>query len=93
MPGEIKMSRPSWLRRAQRPSPSSASSSEPLRELAVRVVDDLRVVMSWRPSRDDVVVSVDDQRTGERFRLEVAGERAMHAFHHPFAYVALEPAR
>lgn len=81
------------LRRSRRAEASFAASSEPLRELAVRVADDLRVVMSWRPTRDDVVVSVDDERTGERFQLEVAGERAMHAFHHPFAYVALEPAR
>jgi hypothetical protein len=82
------------LRRPQRPSSESTDAvSEPLRELAVRVADDLRVVMSWRPSRNDVVVSVDDARTGERFRLEVPGERAMHAFHHPFAYLALEPAR
>jgi hypothetical protein len=87
------MSPLSLLRRPQRPETASAGSSEPLRELAVRVVDDLRVVMSWRPSRDDVVVSVDDERTGERFLVEVAGERAMHAFNHPFAYVAVEPAR
>ena len=87
------MPRPTWMRRARRPEPSPAASSEPLRELAVRVVDDLRVVLSWRPARDDVVVSVDDRRTGERFELAVAGERAMHAFHHPFAYVAPEPAR
>lgn len=81
------------LRRPRRLETSCAASSEPLRELAVRVADDLRVVMSWRPTRNDVVVSVDDERTGKRFQLEVAGERAMHAFHHPFAYVALEPAR
>ena len=87
------MPRPTWpRRRAQRRETGSAPSCEPLRELAVRVVDDLRVVLSWRPARDDVVVSVDDRRTGERFELAVAGERAMHAFHHPFAYVALEPA-
>jgi hypothetical protein len=87
------MSRPTWLRRPRRPQSESHAPSEPLRELAVRAADDLRVVMSWRPTRNDVVVSVDDERTGERFELEVAGERAMHAFHHPFAYVALEPAR
>jgi hypothetical protein len=81
------------LRRARRASADPAVPSEPLRELAVRAADDLRVVMSWRPTRNDVVVSVDDERTGERFQLEVAGERAMHAFHHPFAYVALAPAR
>ena len=87
------MPRLSWKRRTRRPDTESPAAAEPLRELAVRVVDDLRIVLSWRPTRDDVVVCVDDQRTGERFQLAVAGERAMHAFHHPFAYVALEPAR
>jgi hypothetical protein len=58
------------------------------RELAVRVASGIRVVLSWRPTHDDVVVSVDDSRTGERFELEVARDRALHAFHHPFAYAA-----
>ena len=86
------MPRPNWMRPMRRPDAES-TATEPLRELAVRVVDDLRIVLSWRPAHDDVVVSVDDRRTGERFQLAVAGERAMHAFHHPFAYVALEPSR
>ena len=86
------MSRPSWLRRPQPPSTEPSAASEPLRELAVRVAGDLRVVMSWRPSRDDVVVSVDDELTGDRFHAVVAGERAMHAFRNPFVYVDLVPA-
>lgn len=86
------MPRLTWKRRPQRPETAPAASSEPLRELAVRVVDGMRIVLSWRPTRDDVVVSVDDTRTGERFQLAVAGDRAMHAFLHPFAY-ALDPAR
>jgi len=88
------MSAPTWLRRRRRvETDPAATPAEPLRELAVRVVEDLRVVLSWRPSRGDVVVLVDDGRTGERFQLVVPGERAMHAFRHPFAYAALEPAR
>ena len=84
------MPRLSWKRPTRRPHTEPAG--EPLRELAVRVVDGMRIVLSWRPTRDDVVVSVDDTRTGERFQLAVAGDRAMHAFLHPFAY-ALDPAR
>ena len=85
------MPRLSWKRPTRRPHTEPAAA-EPLRELAVRVVDGMRIVLSWRPTRDDVVVSVDDARTGERFQLAVAGDRAMHAFHHPVAY-ALDPAR
>jgi hypothetical protein len=85
------MPRLNWMRRTPRPDAESPAT-EPLHELAVRVVDDLRIVLSWRPTRDDVVVSVDDARTGERFQLAVAGERALHAFHHPFAYVGVEAA-
>lgn len=58
------------------------------RELAVRVATGIRVVLSWRPAHDDVFVSVDDSRTGERFELEVVRDRALHAFYHPFAYAA-----
>jgi len=56
------------------------------RELAARVASGIRVALFWRPSSDDVIVSVDDGRTGERFELNVARERALHAFHHPFVY-------
>jgi hypothetical protein len=34
------------------------------------------------------LASVDDARTGRRFELEVERERALHAFHHPYAYHA-----
>jgi hypothetical protein len=35
-----------------------------------------------------VTVSVDDTRDGHRFDLAVARDRALEAFHHPFAYAA-----
>ena len=38
--------------------------------------------------QDAVTVSADDTRDGHRFDLAVARDRALEAFHHPFAYAA-----
>jgi hypothetical protein len=35
-----------------------------------------------------VTVSAEDTRDGHRFELAVARDRALEAFHHPFAYAA-----
>jgi hypothetical protein len=35
-----------------------------------------------------VTVSAADERGGHRFDLAVARDRALEAFHHPFAYAA-----
>jgi hypothetical protein len=70
-----------------RHAPAAPSRPDPhpdRRELAARVASGIRVVLFWRPSDDDVIVSVDDERTGERFERSVARERALHAFHYPF---------
>jgi hypothetical protein len=58
------------------------------RELARRENDGLAVVLHWHPRSDGVTVSVDDARTGDSFEFAVARERALQAFHHPFAYAA-----
>ena len=58
------------------------------RELAARESDGIRVRLLWDPNADAVTVSVDDSRTGRRFELAVDRRRALHAFHHPFAYAA-----
>ena len=57
------------------------------RELAVRCADGLRITLLWRPSRDDVMVAVDDARTGHRIEVPVPRDRALHAFYHPFVHV------
>jgi hypothetical protein len=51
-------------------------------------MDGLAVALLWHPLDDSVTVSVADARTGERFQLAVARERALDAFYHPFAYSA-----
>jgi len=67
-------------------SAAASSDADGRRELAARVASGVRVVLFWRPANDDVIVAVADERTGERFELRVARERALHAFHHPFVY-------
>jgi len=58
------------------------------RELACRENDGVRIVLHWHPGPDEVTVSVADSRTGDHFRFPVDGDRALDAFHHPFAYAA-----
>ena len=58
------------------------------RELAARENDRIHVLLLWRPRQDAATVSVDDTRGGHRFDLAVARDRALEAFHHPFAYAA-----
>jgi hypothetical protein len=58
-----------------------------LRELHSRTADGILVRLLWCEQQNRVFVTVNDNRTGEEFLLEVPkGERAMHVFAHPFAY-------
>jgi hypothetical protein len=59
-----------------------------LRELAARDNDGIRVRLLWHPQENAVSVSVEDVRVGDCFQLAVTPERALDAFHHPFAYAA-----
>jgi hypothetical protein len=69
--------------------PASSAAADPIaRELACRESDGLRVVLNWHPAAGEVTVCVADARTGDRFQFAVARDRALHAFHHPFAYAA-----
>jgi hypothetical protein len=56
------------------------------RELDRRNHDCLDVRLLWRPSDDALAVVVDDERSGESFRLAVDAEHALDVFEHPFAY-------
>jgi hypothetical protein len=56
------------------------------RELAARDSDGIHVVLLWHPDENVLTVSVDDTRAGDRFQVEVAPDRALDAFYHPFAY-------
>jgi hypothetical protein len=58
-------------------------------ELASRTSNGLEVTLLWqRDHQDSVHVRVIDARTDEAFELTVAGENALEAFYHPYAYAA-----
>jgi hypothetical protein len=64
------------------------SPATSIRELAAREGDGMSVRLLWHPRDNAVTVSVEDARLGDCFQLAVAPERALDAFHHPFAYAA-----
>lgn len=76
------------LRRGERLRHMIATASTVIRELATRTADGITVVLLWRPGDRDVLLRVDDARTGVRFELPVPGRDALAAYNHPFAYAA-----
>jgi hypothetical protein len=75
------MARLPFLRRRTTTRPASAA-----RELAHRVNDGIHVLLLWHPAENSVSISVDDERTGERYELPIPPERAWWAFNHPSAF-------
>jgi hypothetical protein len=63
-------------------------ATSPARELAARDSDGIHVLLLWHPAENAVSLSVEDARSGDRLRIAVAPDRALDAFHHPFAYAA-----
>jgi hypothetical protein len=57
-------------------------------ELASRTSNGLEVTLLWQRDEGNVHVRVIDARTDEAFELTVAGESALEAFYHPYAYAA-----
>ena len=57
-----------------------------LKELAYRNQNGLEVTLLWDPHSDGVCVEVIDQLDGNAFRLPVAGQLALDAFRHPYAF-------
>jgi hypothetical protein len=78
-----------WSNSDARSRESIETMNDLLCELDHRTSDRIDVWLLWRVRDDQVLVAVADDRTGERFRIEVrAGERALDVFHHPYAYAA-----
>jgi hypothetical protein len=65
-----------------------ASRDERPNELAVRSSDGLEVTLLWYADHDRLVVSVHDTRSGDSFEVPARRDRALDAFHHPYAYAA-----
>jgi hypothetical protein len=60
-----------------------------LRELAHREHDGLEITLVWNAVSNEVSVDVLDLRNEVFFSVVVAGERALDAFNHPYAYAPL----
>jgi hypothetical protein len=56
------------------------------RELDRRASDGISVRLLWNADANRVSVTVDDERLGDSFELEVEPAEAVWAFHHPYAY-------
>jgi hypothetical protein len=55
-------------------------------ELDSRTADHMEIRLLWNPAEDDVIVTVDDSKTGESLQISVPPEKALDAFRHPFVY-------
>ena len=55
-------------------------------ELAYRSGDGIEVSLLWSRLTDRLTVLVGDLRTGESFDFSPPRNKALDAFHHPFAY-------
>ena len=63
--------------------------TDSFRELDRRSSDRIEVRLLWRQRDDRVIVTVADDKTGERFTVDVPrGQSALDVFHHPFAHAA-----
>lgn len=67
----------------------TAETLTSMRELDSRTSDGIHVRLLWCQSSDRVFVSVNDNKTGEVFSVQVPqGERALQVFDHPYAFAA-----
>jgi len=57
-------------------------------ELDYRESNGIQVSLLWSHSDNSISVAVCDSRNGEAFEIQVAPDRALDAFHHPFAYAS-----
>ena len=60
------------------------------RELAARASGGLEITLYWNPADDSISVEVYEASIDETITILVAPDRALEAFHHPFAYLASE---
>lgn len=62
---------------------------EPRSELACRVSGGIEVALYWSPLDDSTTVEVWDAASEETIVFAVSPERALEAFYHPFAQLAM----
>ena len=62
--------------------------ADPRRELARRVTGGVEVTLYWSPHDNSTMVEVWQPASGELFVFDIAPERALEAYYHPFAELA-----
>jgi hypothetical protein len=55
-------------------------------ELAHRSTDGIEVSLFWSKSGNRITIELIDNRIDERLEFEVANDKALDAFRHPYAY-------
>jgi hypothetical protein len=72
----------------RRPAPTADDASgAPARELAQRQSGDVEVLLLWHPGIDRIELCILDLATGVSVHVNVAPDKAIDAFNHPYAYV------
>jgi hypothetical protein len=64
------------------------ATQQPYRELAHRVNDGVEVVLFWHEIKDELTVTVSDERTGAYFELAAKPHQALDVFNHPYAHAS-----
>jgi hypothetical protein len=62
-------------------------------ELDQRISAGFEISLLWLRRDNNLVVSIEDRKSGESFELPVSSEEALEVFNHPFAYVAARGSR
>jgi hypothetical protein len=62
------------------------------RELARRVTGGLEITLYWESHDNTTTIEVHQKGTAETIAFPVASDRALDAFHHPFAHLAEQEA-
>ena len=66
---------------------TTAATSTARRELASRVNGGLEITLFWHPLDNSTSVEIHQEATDETISFRVPSDRALDAFHHPFAYL------
>jgi hypothetical protein len=67
---------------------TSTTPTRKRRELAHRVNNGIEVSLFWTKVGNTLTLEVYDAKSDEYFEVEVPRDRALDAFHHPYAYRA-----
>ena len=75
--------------RGSRPAPATDDVPDPsTRELAQRRSGEIEVFLLWHAALDRIELCAVDLATGVSLHVEVAPDKALDAFYHPYTYLA-----